>query len=182
MNCREFRRKHDGYVDDTLSGVEIDAMTRHLRTCAACGRVDTRVRRALLLVHNLPAIEPSAGFGERLQLRIRQERLLRGAQVPGYEATGGRWRPLSRGAYAALAAGVLAAAGTAALATAMTPHTPLRLAPVVASLPEPDPAAPSASLASSAMIAAMPTGGSLWPAVFVAQQAPWHFASDALER
>ena len=53
----------------------------------------------------------------------------------------------------------------------------IRLAPVVASLPEPEPS----TLATPAMVASMPAGMPVWPAVFVAQQAPWHFASDVLE-
>jgi hypothetical protein len=178
MNCREFRHQHDGYVDDTLSGVEIDAMTRHLRLCADCARLDTRVRRALLLVHNLPAIEPSAAFGERLQLRLRQERALMAVHPDRHLLAEGRWRPLSRGAYAALAAGVFAAAGLAAFATAFAAPDPIRLAPVVASIPEGEPS----TLASTTMVASMPAGISLWPAVFEAQQAPWHFANDAIGR
>jgi hypothetical protein len=31
-------------------------------------------------------------------------------------------------------------------------------------------------------VAAVPAGMPMWPAVFVAQQAPWHFASDAAGR
>ena len=60
----------------------------------------------------------------------------------------GRLRSLSMGAYAALAAGVLATAGLALAATAFVPREPIRLAPVVATLPERSPSA----LASSAMI------------------------------
>src|SRR3979411_2797607 len=76
MNCREFRRKHDAYIDDTLSGVDLDAMARHRSLCASCAVLVTRVRRALLVAHNLPTIELSARFGERLQLRLAQERAL----------------------------------------------------------------------------------------------------------
>src|SRR5215217_6063674 len=80
MNCREFRRKHDAYVDDTLSGVDIEAMGRHLRFCVQCGALDTRIRRSLLLAHNLPTIEPSAAFAERLQMRLAHERALQAAR------------------------------------------------------------------------------------------------------
>ncbi len=91
----------------------------------------------------------------------------------------GRWRPLSMGAYAALAAGVLATAGLALLGSAMSStRDTIRLAPVVASLPEREPS----TLATSTMVASMPAGISLWPAVFVAQQAPWHFANDVVGR
>ncbi len=183
MNCREFRRKHDAYVDDTLSGIEQEAMERHRRLCARCARLDTRVRRALLLVRNLPQVELSRGFDERLRLRLMQERALiaAGRVVHGSSPLdAGGWRPLSVSTYTAIAAGLLAVAG---LATTMgllgrsSEPSAIRLAPVVASLPEPEPS----TLATPAMVASMPAGMPVWPAVFVAQQAPWHLASEVLE-
>ena len=180
MNCREFRRKHDAYIDDTLSGVELDAMARHRSLCASCARLDTRMRRALLVAHNLPLIKLSARFGERLQLRLAQERLLIAAARASHGAIAESWwRPLSVGAYAAMAAGILAAAGLAATLTGSGhEQAAIRLAPVVASLPESEPS----TLATPAMVASMPTGMTVWPALYVAQQAPWHLASDAIGR
>ena len=181
MNCREFRRKHDGYVDDTLSGAEIDAMTSHLRFCERCSRLDTRVRRALLVAHNLPTIQPSAAFAAGLQARLTQERALMAARraAPGTLYGEGGWRPLSSGAYAMIAAGILLVAGLAVTVTAASGEPEaIRLAPVVASRPEVEPS----MLATPAMVASMPAGMAMWPAVFVAQQAPWHFASDAVGR
>jgi hypothetical protein len=176
MNCREFRRKHDAYIDDTLSGVELDAMARHRSFCESCARLDTRVRRALLVAHNLPTIEPSAQFSERLALRLAQERARRAS---GVVIDGGGWRPMSTGTYAALAAGILAAAGLAATFTSLgREQEMIRLSPVIASMPEVEPSA----LATPAMVASMPTGMTVWPALYVAQQAPWHLASDALGR
>jgi hypothetical protein len=180
MNCREFRRKHDAYVDDTLSGVDLDAMMRHLRFCERCAHLDTRVRRALLLAHNLPMIYPSAAFTERLEARLVEERALMAMGRSMEEArTSGWWRPLSAGGYAVLAAGILTAAGMVVM-IASTDHErdAIRMAPVVASLPEAD----ASPLATPAMVASMPAGISVWPAVFVAQQAPYHFASDAAGR
>jgi anti-sigma factor RsiW len=179
MNCREFRRKHDAYIDDTLSGVELDAMARHRERCERCARLHTRVRRALLLAHNLPTIELSKGFGERLQLRLTHERALTSTSQEFRDAlSSGRRRPLSVGAYTALAAGILAVAGLATTMSVMGgEQRTIRLAPVVASLPEPEPS----TLATPAMVASMPAGMPVWPAVFVAQQAPWHLASDALQ-
>ena len=176
MNCRAFRSKHDAYVDDTLSGVELDAMAHHRNLCEPCARLDTRVRRALLVAHNLPVIQPSARFSERLQRRLAQERQLIASTRASRAAREEHWwRPFSVGAYAAIAAGMLAAAG---LATALTDGTgerdAIRLAPVVAYLPETEPSA----LATPAMVASMPIGMTVWPALYVAQQAPWQFASD----
>jgi hypothetical protein len=177
MNCREFRRKHDAYVDDTLSGREVEGMSLHLRFCQECGRVDTRVRRALLVAHNLPMIEPSAAFGQRLQTRLQQERAIMTSHRARHGFDEGRGRSLIPGTYAALVAGVLLASGLALAVTLREPET-LRLAPVVASVPEPVPS----TLATAAMVASMPAGFSVWPAVYVAQQAEWHFAQDAAER
>jgi hypothetical protein len=180
MNCREFRRKHDAYIDDTLSGVDLDGMANHRRLCERCAQLDTRVRRALLVARNLPTIQPSAAFSQRLQARLDAERvLMRAAPATGREDAFIRWRPLSTGVYAALAAGLLAAAGLISAVSLSSARTDIiRLAPVIASRPEADPT----PLTTPTMVAAMPAGMPLWPAVFVAQQAPWHFASDALGR
>jgi hypothetical protein len=180
MNCREFRRKHDAYVDDTLSGVELEGMANHRRFCEQCAQLDTRIRRALLVAHNLPTIQPSAAFSERLQARLRAERmsldLVHETQAP---FTTRRWYPLSANAFTAIAAGMLAAAGLAtAVSLSDSRDDVIRLAPVIASRPEAEPSA----LMPPTMIAAVPAGMPLWPAVFVAQQAPWHFASDAAGR
>jgi hypothetical protein len=176
MNCREFRRKHDAYVDDTLSGFELDAMARHREQCARCAQLDTRMRRALLVAHNLPTIQLSPGFGQRLQVRLLHERALMAAGRAGRERG---LRPFSTGTYAAIAAGILAVAGLAATVTVVG-HEPqaIRMAPVVASRPESEPS----TLATPTLVASMPGGMGVWPAVFVAQQAPWHFASDAIGR
>jgi hypothetical protein len=179
MNCREFRRKHDAYIDDTLSGIELDAMARHREHCERCAWVDTRVRRALLVAHNLPTIHPSAGFSQRLEVRLTHERALKAAGMLPNGARSDRWRPFPVGAYTAIAAGVFAAAGLATVvSSAGREPQPIRMAPVVASRPEAEPS----TLATPALVAAMPAGMGVWPAVFVAQQAPWHFASDAVGR
>ena len=177
MTCREFRRKHDAYVDDTLSGAELDRMAQHRRVCERCAQLDTRVRRALLVARNLPTIQPSADFSARLQARLRAERMamdLTGRS--GVFVTTERRSMLGNSTYAMLAASALMAAGLAGYAaTSSERDDAIRLAPVVASVPETEPMA----LTAPTMVAAMPAGMPLWPAVFVAQQAPWHFASDA---
>jgi hypothetical protein len=185
MNCREFRHKHDAYVDDTLSGVDLEAMGRHLRLCASCAAMDTRIRRSLLLARNLPTIEPSAAFSERLQMRLAHERALRArtSHEAGYAAgidTSTRHRvPSFTGTYVALAAGLAMAAGLVVTVARMGDNAEaIRLEPVVATRPEPEPS----TLSVPAMVASMPAGMPLWPAVFVAQQAPWRLASDAMGR
>jgi hypothetical protein len=129
------------------------------------------------VAHNLPTIQPSAGFSERLQARLAVERAL--MRLDGGSESQGRWRVLSAGTYSALAAGILVAAGLAGVAVFSTERAEvIRLAPVVASRPEPSPSA----LTTPTMVASMPAGMPLWPAVFVAQQAPWHLAGDAAGR
>jgi hypothetical protein len=182
MNCREFRRKHDAYVDDTLSGVDIEAMSRHLRLCEACTQLDTRIRRSLILARNLPTIQPSANFSERLQTRLAQERAMQAMQGTRRNSSDAvmmrHHGPLSAATYVALAAGIALAAGLMMTVTLAGDDEAIRLAPVVASLPEPEPS----PLATPTMVASMPTGMPLWSAVFVAQQAPWHLASDVAGR
>jgi hypothetical protein len=182
MNCREFRRKHDAYVDDTLSGVDIEAMGRHLRLCARCAAHDTRIRRSLLLAHNLPAIQPSPAFAERLQLRLAHERALKASRYDSSATSGVMTRhggPFSSGTFVALAAGIAMAAGlTVTVLLSAERDRTIRLAPVVATLPEPEPS----PLATPAMVASMPAGMPIWPAVLVAQQTPWHLASDVAGR
>lgn len=176
MNCREFRRKHDAYIDDTLSGVDLDAMALHRSLCAMCAQVDTRVRRSLLIARNIPMIQPSPAFSERLQVRLAAERALMQAAPTQSSAWPDRWHSLPGGAYVVLAAGVLAAVVLAGVVTAAGPREAIRLAPVIASVPE----SPASLMSTPAVVASMSAGVSLWPAVFVAQQAPYHFASDVL--
>ena len=183
MNCREFRRKHDAYVDDTLSGVDIEAMGRHLRLCAHCAALDTRIRRSLLLAHNLPSIQPSVAFTERLQMRLAHERALKARQHNAAGTMMGlmtrHGSPFSTGTYVALAAGIALAAGLAMSVTLTgDADSTIRLAPVVASAPEPEPS----PFATPAMVVSMPAGMPIWPAVYVAQRAPWHLASDVTGR
>jgi hypothetical protein len=182
MNCREFRRKHDAYVDDTLSGVDLEAMGRHLQFCEQCAHLDTRIRRSLLIARNLPTIHPSAAFGERLQMRLAQERAMRTMRSASGDASDAfmeRHRgPLSAATYVALATGLAMAAGLMMTVMFGGGDQAIRLAPVVASLPEPE----RSPLATPTMVASMPAGMPLWSAVYVAQQAPWHLASDVAGR
>lgn len=187
MTCREFRRKHDAYVDDTLSGVDVRAMALHIRDCKACARRDLRIRRALLVARNLPTIHPSPEFSVRLDARLRAERarVLRGERA--HPERSPRWRTGSRRTYAAVAAALVVTAGAGLLTrTSGDGSSEVRLAPVLAAAPESAPAesltAPLASpVATRAMLASMPAGMPVWPAVFVAQQASWHLAGDALD-
>ena len=185
MNCREFRRKHDAYIDDTLSGVDIDGMTNHRRLCEACAQLDTRNRRALLLARNLPTIQPSLDFTARLQARLADERVARqlARRPTGVDVI--YVRPLSPMAYAIITAGVFAVAGLAGAATRIrTSEDAILLTPVVASMPESESTLQLERVAFSAplMVAELPGTVPVWPAVAEAPQAQWHFASASLGR
>ena len=87
--------------------------------------------------------------------------------------------PFSTGTFVALAAGIAVAAGVSmSVMLAGDDDRVIRLAPVVATLPEPEPS----PIATPAMVASMPAGMPIWPAVFVAQRAPLHLASDVAGR
>lgn len=175
MDCREFNQKHVAFVDDLLPGLDLVRMQRHLTECERCAHHDTLIRRALLVVRNMPEINPSADFSERLQARLRTART--DATLYGDRATG---HPRLT-TFATVATGVIAA-GVLSI-TVMQHATPARditLAPVVASLPE-IPAEPySSPLAPGAMMASASTGIGIWPTVLVAEQAPLHFAASEL--
>ena len=174
MDCRQFRERHVAFVDDVLPAVEMRAMQQHRAACPRCSRHDTAIRRSLLLVRNLPSIEPSPDFVARLNERLAQ--LGPAAQVDFVSP-----RPLlpPTAAFAALAAGVVVVAymalqtshyfGRPMAAPTVATAEPAQLPPI-----EPGPA----PMANAAFVASVPTGIPLWPAVLMAGQAPMHFASS----
>jgi hypothetical protein len=177
MDCREFRRNHVTYVDDLLPGIDLVRMERHVLECAACSRHDTMVRRALLVVRNVPRIRPSADFSERLHARIRA--------LDTSTAENEDLRSHARaglGMFAAVATGVMAAG---LLTFTVVAHTGaqsrnMMLPPVVASLPADMMDGDPSPIPAPAMVASASTGIALWPAVMAAEQAPLHFAAAEL--
>ncbi len=164
MYCREFKEKHVALVDDTLAGVELVEMQRHMSECNDCAQRDARIRRALLLVHNLPTIEVSPEFSARLRARLAE----------------GRTAPVGRGMIRgriAAAATLAAAAMIGYIATTLYKVEQPRdvvMSPVVASIPESE-FAPIAS-PSPTIVASAPAGLAIWPAALLAEQAPVNFA------
>ena len=139
-------------------------MREHMRACARCARLDASIRRSLLLARNLPDIQPSRDFIARLESRIRA-----GAQPVEPR------RSVSSATLAALAATLVVAAVLTFDLLRSTQPDAIRLQPVVASTPEADP-----SIISSALVAALPTGMSVWPAIVAATHAPVHFVAAEL--
>ena len=185
MDCREFRSKHVAYVDDLLAAVEMEGMRAHLGQCPACARQDTAVRRSLILVHNLPPIEPSAEFMARLNARLAEI-----GPAPRYAARSTLFFSIpALGTFAAIAAGI----GVVAVLSFRTMHyeaaTQIASAPVemqADSFPDLSALTNSAPdvtpIANAAYVAAVPTGIPIWPAVLMAGEAPVRFASMELQQ
>jgi anti-sigma factor RsiW len=171
MDCREFGKKHLAFVDDTLSAVDTAAMQCHLHVCSRCARHDTRIRRGLLLARNLPIVQPSADFMERLNARLREV-----GPVDRYVVAAPSHRVFSATTFSAIAASIMTVTLLAsALLRSDSRDSELRLPPVVASLPEPEPV--SAPVASPVYVASFMTGMPVWPAVMHAGEASLHMAN-----
>ncbi|HEU4642269.1 MAG TPA: zf-HC2 domain-containing protein [Gemmatimonadaceae bacterium] len=170
MDCREFRDRHSNFVDGMLSDAEAVAMQLHLAECERCARHDTAMRRGLLVLRNLPAIEPSADFLDRLNDRLRQ--------LKQADARAAMYRGPGVGSFMAIATGVVMAGFlAAALLNSAAPARDLTLAPVVAMHPP----APPPPLMSSGFVASASAGLPVWPAAMMGVQAPVHFASAELQ-
>jgi anti-sigma factor RsiW len=171
MDCREFGKKHLAFVDDTLSAVDTAAMRCHLHVCSRCARQDTRIRRGLLLARNLPMVQPSADFMERLNARLREL-----GPVDRYAVAAPTYRAFSAATFSVIAASIMAVAVLAgALLRGESRDAELRLPPVVASVPEPEPT--PAPVASPVYVASFMTGMPVWPAVMHAGEASLHMAT-----
>jgi len=170
MDCRQFRNKHVGFVDDVLPAIDMEAMRRHLTRCPKCSRQDTAIRRSLMLVRNLPTIEPSAEFMNRLSVRLAE------IGPPSYGDFGDPKPVLaSFRAFVVLAAGIGAIAvisieasrffGSGTMAPAALPI----VATTIDSTPAP--------AANAGIVASVPTGMPVWPAVLMVGEAPLRFAN-----
>ena len=171
MDCREFCDQHLAFVDDTLAGIELVRMQLHLAECRMCAKQDAKIRRALLLFRNLPSIEPSADFSQRLEARLKA------SQNDNLFVT--TQRNLRRGAIAAtLASAVMLGYIGMTLSQSDAPRD-LVMAPVVATLPEPDFAPITTS--APAIVTSVSAGLTLWPSALLAEQVPVRFAHSSLE-
>jgi anti-sigma factor RsiW len=169
MDCREFCEQHVAFVDDTLAGIELVRMQRHIGECESCAKHDAKIRRALLLFRNLPSIEPSADFLQRLEARIHRE-----CHREDLFAT--TQRNLRRGAIAATLASAAMLGYIATTLYHSDPPRDLVMPPVVASLPEPE-LTPS----TPAIVTSVSAGLTIWPAALFAEQVPVRFAHSKLE-
>lgn len=172
MDCRTFREHHGAFLDDTLPGVDDDAMERHRTECPECAAFDVRMRRGLLVLHNLPVVHCSPDFNERLLARLHD--------VPCDR------RPVHTGMYTARTPGMLSFAVVAAAVLAVTAGAysllpvesgPVMLPPVVATRPAPLPD----PFTSPAIVASAFAGAPVWPALLLADEMPMHVAEAGFQ-
>lgn len=176
MDCRSFRRNHLAYLDDTLPGVQMAEMRDHMQNCTRCARQDAAVRRSLLLLRNVPAIQPSRDFNERLQRRLSLE----SARTPRHEAA---FRGPSLAVFAGTAASVvtLGALGAMLLGAPSSAQANYPRLPAVVAYPSVVVDGPSESLSMPAFVASMSTGMPVWPALLLADEGSVRFATAELE-
>jgi hypothetical protein len=162
MHCREFRKHHVAFVDDLLCASQMGEMRDHLARCSECAATDVRVKRSLMVVRSMPMIEPSEGFAARLEQRLREANAAP-AVSPQRGLRVGR-------AVAAAAALILAA--VVSQVWRREPAPTMAHAPVLAGV-----LVPESVISDAALIAAVPAGIPVWPAVFMVGQMPLHLGS-----
>jgi len=171
MDCREFCDQHLFFVDDTLAGIELVRMQRHLAECESCAKHDAKIRRALLLFRNLPSIEPSADFSLRLETRLRS------FQNDNLFVT--TQRNLRRSAIAATVASAIMLGYIGTTLFHSDAPRDLVMPPVVATVPEPE--LTPITTSTPAIVASVSAGLTIWPAALFAEQVPVRFAHSSLE-
>ncbi len=168
MDCRQFKKNHCAFTDDTLAGVELVGMQRHIAECEQCARLDWSVRRSLMVFRNLPSIQPSYDFEERLQEKIR-------CSVSAQAVTQRSFR--LAGTVAAVFGAAMLGYIAAVLPSSEMPQDVV-MAPVIATVPDFD--VPAVSAAGPAIVASVSAGLPIWTAALYAEQAPQHFAQPEL--
>ncbi|MDQ6611142.1 MAG: zf-HC2 domain-containing protein [Gemmatimonadota bacterium] len=179
MDCREFRKQHFAYLDDTLPGDTMAVAQQHVMKCDACAAHDTMVRRSLMLVRNVPALEPSADFRKRMQIRLdearcekRIEQLQMAARTENAANRASMLQPvmLSFVVATVFVAGTLVwRARTPEVPQLMTMQAPLVSKPIFRT---PSESTPPPIYVSPAMLQAMATGNPMWPAALMVDEAP----------
>jgi hypothetical protein len=170
MDCKQFRKQHLAYLDDTLPGDEMAPAQHHVMVCDGCAAHDALVRRSLMVARSMPMLEPSADFQARLRARLaecrdecRDERaaLLTAPQPAS-----------SRNSRVVLAVAASAMLG-AFVWQGWTPAAPeLSIQPVLAATPAPPTPVP---YLTPELMQAMATGNPVWPAAMLIEDAPTHF-------
>jgi hypothetical protein len=169
MDCREFQDNHLAFTDDTLSGIELVGMMRHIAECENCARHDATIRRSLMLFRSLPKIEPSPAFSERLHSRIRE---LKQAEHSTTFHHSGKF------AAAVVLASVLMLGYISNSLKVVDSPRDIIFPPVVARLPESEMS--PITTPAPALVASAAAGLPIWTAALYAELQPLHFASANL--
>ncbi len=183
MDCRTFRKNHFAYLDDTLAGDVMTQAQQHIMQCDACAAHDTLVRRSIMMVRNLPEIEPSDAFAQRLQQRLASckhdsmhdemsdmacdDAFLTASPGHPMQRT---WR--STRTWFAVAACVTVV-GTMAYNADSELMEDMQLQPVMAAAPQP--VQPPAPIISPELLQAMATGNPMFSMATLIDQAPAQF-------
>jgi hypothetical protein len=174
MDCRAFRKRHLAFVDNTLSGIDTAAMREHVRVCASCAKLDSSVRRSLLLVRNLPCIEPSAEFSARLAARMAEERSGGFVATPTYRVPGIR-------VFFATAACIVALGFVTASALERAAPDVLPVLPAVVATPNLSAMMAASTDETPAFMATVSTGLPVWPAMLLGDEAQIRFATSEFQ-
>jgi len=169
MDCREFHDNHVAFIDDTLPGIELVGMQRHIAECSECAKHDAVMRRSLLLFRNLPRIEPSADFADRLNTRLKEIR--RDDLGPFHHSK-------KFAATVAITSMLMLGYIGSSLRDVDAPQD-IIFPPVVASLPEQE--ITPITTPAPALVASAAAGLPIWTAALYAELQPVHFASADLQ-
>lgn len=105
LDCEKVQPDLSAFVDGILPDDRSWEIEKHLVSCAVCSRVASDFRATARLLNALPTVELSAGFEERLALRLADQAL-----APHPLTLWGRlrraWDERSRPAQAAYASGL----------------------------------------------------------------------------
>lgn len=70
MDCQKFLANYSAWRDGCVSWAEREAFEAHAEECAACARYDRVVQGGAQVFRQLPELEVSEDFGERLRHRL----------------------------------------------------------------------------------------------------------------
>ena len=107
MKCREIQGSFSGYLDGTISGVEMQAVAGHLEECAGCHREFAEWRGVQRMLEQAAAVTLPSDLGLRLRLAISHE----GARRQGHwwDGISLKWDNLLRPALLQVSAGLASA-------------------------------------------------------------------------
>jgi anti-sigma factor RsiW len=94
MNCRQARPLFGAYWDDELTQAEREWLESHFTSCTSCRREYEDLSRTVDVVGQLPRVEVSSDFADRVLARARR----RAPVVDRIPAAAPRWIPITAAA------------------------------------------------------------------------------------